>query len=58
MPRYGKDLETALASGRNQISTESVLNLGLQMVNFLEAVHESGFVYNDLKLDNILLGVG
>ena len=27
------------------------------MVNSLELIHNSGFVYNDLKPDNILIGL-
>ena len=27
-------------------------------MNILELIHESGFIYNDLKPDNILIGFG
>ena len=39
-------------------SNASIFNLGLQLVNILELIHDSGLVYNDLKPDNILLGFG
>ena len=32
--------------------------MGLQLVNILELIHDSGLVYNDLKPDNILMGFG
>lgn len=40
------------------MSNESVFNLGMVLINILEVVHEGGFVYNDLKLENILLSFG
>ena len=30
-------------------------SFGIQLLNILEKIHEVGFVYNDLKLDNLLL---
>lgn len=32
--------------------------MGLRLLDILEVIHKSGIVYNDLKLDNILLGQG
>lgn len=32
------------------------MHLGLQLVDCLEHVHSMGFVYNDLKQDNIIVG--
>jgi serine/threonine protein kinase len=58
MQRYGKNLNYCLESRGYQISKESVFNLGLQLLNILEQIHSAGYVYNDLKLDNILLGHG
>jgi len=30
--------------------------IGLNILNTLELVHDSGYVFNDLKFENILLG--
>ena len=30
-------------------------SFGIQILNILEKIHEVGFIYNDLKLDNLLL---
>ena len=30
--------------------------IGLNILNILELVHDSGYVFNDLKFENILLG--
>ena len=56
MPRYGKNLETLFERQKNQFSLASILDVALAVLNMLEKVHAAGFVYNDLKLDNILLG--
>ena len=56
--RYGKNLDYCLQSRNYLISRESVFNLGLQILCILEQIHNSGYIYNDLKLDNILLGFG
>ena len=58
MPRYGNNLENYFASVNCRLSKISVANLGLSMLDCLEKVHNAGFVYNDLKLDNIMIGFG
>ena len=59
MPRYGKDLDHLLSDNiKNILSPTSVYHLGIHLLNILEAIHEAGLVYNDLKLDNILLDFG
>lgn len=42
----------------NHLSNASIFHLGLQILDILELVHKSGYVYNDLKPDNILIGYG
>lgn len=39
------------------MSLASVYQLALSLVNSLELIHNSGLVYNDLKPDNILIGL-
>ena len=34
----------------------SVCNLALSLLDILEEIHNAGFVYNDMKLDNIMVG--
>jgi serine/threonine protein kinase len=58
MPRYGNNLENYFASQSCRLSKISVASLGLSVLNCLEKVHKAGFVYNDLKLDNIMVGFG
>ena len=39
-----------------QISEKTTVQVGLQVLEKLEALHEVGYLYNDLKPDNILVG--
>ena len=58
MPRFGTSLQDILHKCDKYISNASIFNLGLQILNILELIHNSGIVYNDLKPDNILAGYG
>ena len=37
------------------MSKSSAYQLGIHIVTMLEQIHSAGYVYNDLKLDNILM---
>lgn len=56
MPRYGQNLETCFENSQAHFSNACVLQVALACVDMLESVHSAGYVYNDLKLDNIMLG--
>ena len=56
MPKYGQNLESLLLSNNFDVSENSVISIGLKLMDILEVIHKSGLVYNDLKLDNILIG--
>lgn len=58
MPRYGQNLENYFESQNFVISESSVYELGKGILSLLEQVHAAGYVFNDLKLDNILVGFG
>jgi len=58
MPRYGNNLENYFSSINCRLSKISVASLGLSLLDCLEKVHKAGFVFNDLKLDNIMIGFG
>lgn len=55
MRRHGKNLEHCLRKRQFQISIESVYGMCSKLLSTLELVHNCGLVYNDIKLDNILL---
>lgn len=56
VPRYGMTLEKYFK--RNSFSKETVYSLGMQLLDILEQIHAAGYVYNDLKLDNLMLDYG
>ena len=39
------------------MNKETILEIGLAMLITLEAVHSAGYVFNDLKLDNLMIGI-
>ena len=57
MPRYGYNLEQLAENCGNKFSRETILDLGQRLVKLFEVIHGAGFVYNDLKLDNIMIGL-
>lgn len=58
MPRYGTNLENYFEKMKHKMSIESILDVGLAMITTLEATHKAGYVFNDLKLDNLMVGYG
>lgn len=39
-----------------KFSHKTIYQLGIKIINILERIHEAGYVYNDMKFDNILVG--
>lgn len=58
MPKYGLTIHDLFYARSGHLSTESIYSLGIQLVNILEQIHSAGFVFNDLKLDNLLFDYG
>ena len=56
MPRLGINLEQYFEAMHNVVPAVSVYSLGIKILTLLECVHETGFVFNDLKLDNLMIG--
>ena len=56
MPKYGKNLEHLFEKFNQQFSSKTIILLGISILEILEKVHSAGYTYNDLKLDNILIG--
>jgi len=54
MPRYGPNLQYLYHKASNKMSTQTVLTMGIQVLRQLETIHNAGYIYNDLKLDNLL----
>jgi serine/threonine protein kinase len=58
MPKYGADVDRYFHSMNKDLSIKSIIHLGMEVLKILQKVHSSGYVYGDLKLDNILIGDG
>lgn len=58
MELIGKDLEEIKKIAKSDsISIKSVLMLGLQVVDRLEALHKIGYLHRDVKPDNLAIGL-
>ena len=53
-PRNGINLQD-LFNEKKKFSRMLVYSLGIQIINILEQIHSAGFVFNDLKPDNLML---
>ena len=56
MPRYGTNLQDYFEKVDHNLSKSSIYKIGKSLLKMLETTHEAGYVYNDLKLDNIMVG--
>lgn len=56
MPNLGESLDHHFTLRDNKFNKASVYHMGLVLLNALEQIHSTGYVYNDLKPDNIVVG--
>ena len=56
MPKFGRNLENLFHDFDCVFSDKTILQIGFRLLEIIEKIHDSGFTYNDLKLDNILIG--
>jgi serine/threonine protein kinase len=56
MPRYGKNLEYIFEQHNHNFGLKTIVELGLKLLDIIEMIHNAGYTYNDMKLDNILVG--
>lgn len=49
-------MESYFERHKHSLSKASILDIALSTLNMIEGVHLAGYTYNDLKLDNIMLG--
>lgn len=58
MPRFGSNLETIFEKREQKLNKASVLDIGIAVIDTFEATHKAGYVFNNLKLDNLMIGYG
>ena len=58
MPKLGIEVDQYFNSMGKSLSTKSIIHLGIEVLKILEKVHSSGYIFGDLKLDNLLIGEG
>jgi serine/threonine protein kinase len=56
MELLGQSLEELFRAQGKRFSVETVMQIGIQIVERLEAMHNKGFVHRDLKTTNLMVG--
>ncbi|TRZ00001.1 hypothetical protein DNTS_015859 [Danionella cerebrum] len=56
MDRLGTDLQKVLMENGGHLKKQTVLQLGLLMLDVLEYIHDNEYVHADIKAANLLLG--
>jgi len=54
--KLGKTLEDYLFERNEAFTEKTTLQVGIQLLDSIKLIHQSGFLYNDLKLNNICVG--
>lgn len=52
----GNTMENHLFEKNEPFSEKTVLQIGIQLLDSFKLIHEAGYTFNDLKLDNVLIG--
>ena len=54
MPRYGINVEQYFEATKTNFSKVSAYYIGYALLQLFEQVHRAGYVFNDLKPDNLM----
>lgn len=56
MSKYGRNLYSIFEAHHMKFSVKTICLIGMKLIDVMRKIHLAGFTYNDLKLDNILVG--
>ena len=56
MDKYGPSLKHISNTFGGSLPARDVLRIGLQVLDTIQIMHQSGVVYNNLKMEHILIG--
>ena len=56
MDKFGDSLRHVYEKFDCHFSNKTIIQIGIQIVGILEKIHKNGYIFNDLKPDNILVG--
>ena len=54
--KLGDTLEEHLFDREEPFSEKTTLQIGISLLDSFRKIHDAGYTYNDLKLDNVLIG--
>jgi serine/threonine protein kinase len=58
MEKLGKTLEEYFTQGGKTFSIKTICQIGVKLINSIKILHEVGYVHNDIKLENVMIGDG
>jgi serine/threonine protein kinase len=58
MDLLGSSLEDLFVENGKKLSLKTVLQVGEQMIDRIEVLHEKNILHRDIKPDNFLMGTG
>jgi len=58
MDLLGSSLEDLFVNAGKKLSLKTVLQIGEQMIERIELMHEKQILHRDIKPDNFLMGIG
>ena len=56
MNQFGHNLSHYFVKSQGIFSKKTIHQIGIRLVDIFKKIHETGFIYNDLKLDNLMIG--
>ena len=55
MPNYDTTLNDYLKNLSGETRIEKILDMGCQLIRIVEAIHKSGYVYNNFSPENVMM---